>query len=645
LYGHSVFAQDEASVSANLCSSYKQNGVAHTRTTVLSKDEDNYDVQYVKLDIALTNLNVAISGNVTTRAKVIADNITVYTFELSDSLRVDSVIINNQSLSYSHINGVCTATLSSVLAKGSTFTATVFYHGTPKTGNGFFDLAGLNHDTVDEYGVQVTYTLSEPYASSDWWPCKQSLKDKIDSADIWITVPSGLKAGSNGLLKKITLPGAGLLRYEWHTNYPIDYYLISASVAPYVDYSFRVPITGVTDSLLVQNYIYDAPGAMDNYKKGFDSTAQMLQYFSQLYGPYPFYKEKYGHCLAPLHGGMEHQTMTTCGNSGSLLVSHELAHQWFGDHVTCATWKDVWLNEGFATYSEYLFLQKIVSDTAAEKRMWVYHNSLLAPKDSNGTIYVDDTTNFYRIFDGRLSYNKAAIVINTLRFVINNDSIFFAILKKYQQQFAFGTATTEGFKQIAEQVSQTGLDRFFDQWIYKEGYPVYSAEWNTLNKEVFVKLKQTTTNPQSVSLFVTPIEIKFSSPQGDTIVRINNTLNEQVYKFGTDRQITNISIDPNNKLLNADRGVIKNIELGLNLVSSTVIRVLPNPAVDYWYVVGMPPQCDIIMTDLSGKVIKTANNEANSGMIIYTDGLSRGMYVLHLLQGKVKIATLKLIKL
>ena len=629
----------------DICIAGRLKTYSAAKTTILSKLEDKYDVQYVKIDVLLTNTSVYIVGNCTTVAEVLTNDHSDYAFELSDSLAIDSVFINDNKVSYNHSNGLCTATPVAPLNKGDKFTAIVFYHGTPKTGNGDFDLSGLNNHVVDPYNSDVTYTLSEPYRSSDWWPCKQALLDKIDSADIWITVPSGLKAGSNGLLRNITPISGSYNRYEWHSSYPIDYYLISAAVGPYTDYSYKIKLPGVTDSLLVQNYIYDAPGAIGIYKAGFDSTAYMLQYFSELFGVYPFYKEKYGHCLAPLFGGMEHQTMTTCGNAGPLLVSHELAHQWFGDYISCASWRDVWLNEGFASYAEYLFLKRFRADTAAESRMMAFHKNLLAPNDSGGSIYVDDTNSHERIFNGRLSYSKAAAVIHTLRFVFNNDSLFFAMLKLYQQRFAFGNATTEDFRHIAEEVLQKDLSVFFNQWIYKEGYPVYSAEWNNIGHKVYVKLKQATTHPASVAVFNTPIELKLLFAVGDTTIRLENSFNEQLYSFDMYKPVTGVVIDPNNKILNADRGVVKNIELGPTGITTEPLMLVHNPASDYWILSGIPQNCDIILMDAEGKIVVKDTNTDKTVKAIKADNLAVGMYILHLLQGKTKIASFKLVKL
>ncbi|MBW7915041.1 MAG: hypothetical protein H3C54_15355, partial [Taibaiella sp.] len=324
------------------------------KSTIASPEENKYDVQHVHLDIALDNQSVAIAGKATTTAGVLENNFSLYVFELNKRLNIDSVIINGLRANIERQGDIVNVFMPVLLHRGAVFAATVYYHGLPETGTVFTFQSGMNNAEAGEWNSRVTYSLSEPYYSKDWWPCKQSLQDKIDSAEIWITVPDSLKAGSNGLLQRITpLPG-NKSRYEWKTNYPTTYYLLSVAVSNYTDYSFAKQLPG-GENVLVQNYVYNHPSLMDTYKNGIDSTGEMLHFFSELFGTYPFYKEKYGHCMAPVFGGMEHQTMTTLQHFRYPLVVHELAHQWFGNHVTCATWRDIWINEGFASYSEYLF--------------------------------------------------------------------------------------------------------------------------------------------------------------------------------------------------------------------------------------------------------------------------------------------------
>lgn len=627
------------------CSHYQSTvNQAFNKTTLPVPEEEYYDVKYVKLDIALNDTGVNIIGSATTKALVTVASMDTYCFELSKALTIDSVFVNGVAQTIISKGDVRRIVLSSPLAKNEMFTAQVYYHGTPDKGNGFFTRLGLNQYKADPPGINVTYTLSEPYMSKDWWPCKQSLQDKIDSAAIWLTVPDSTKAGSNGLLKKITPMPGGMLRYEWHTQYPIAYYLLSAAVAKYKDYSYKVGLPGVADSMLVQNFIYDVPDAMALYKAGLDSAAQVLQYFSEVFGVYPFYKEKYGHCIAPLFGGMEHQTMSTCGNAGPGLISHELAHQWFGDYVTCGTWRDIWLNEGFASYAEYLFYERYRGQVVADARMNSFHSSVLDKEDGNGTVYGDDTTNVDRIFSGRLSYNKPAAVLHMLRYEIANDSLFFAVLKTYQNTYANKTATTHDFLQVLNNVSKKDWAYFIDQWIYKQGAPAYTVEWNQLGDAVFLRLKQRATHPASVSVFATSVDIKLIGDGVDTTVRVFNNAAIQDYRFGWGKPAKTIVVDAKNNILNLVDRIVKTPELGANTLISKDVIVFPNPTTDKWVVVGVPQGASVNLTDIAGcEVLK---GEAGSNMPFTIDGsmLAKGMYMLQVRNGKDKIAGLKLIK-
>jgi len=176
------------------------------------------------------------------------------------------------------------------------------------------------------WGNQVTWTLSEPFSAYEWFACKQSLKDKADSCDVNITLPSNSMAGSNGLLINTVNLGA-TKRFEWKHRYPIDYYLISISVAEYVEYNVYANPVGATNPILIHNFIHNNSGTLPNFQTDINETADFMELFSDLYGMYPFADEKYGHCMAPLSGGMEHQTMTTQGFFNAGLTSHELAHQ------------------------------------------------------------------------------------------------------------------------------------------------------------------------------------------------------------------------------------------------------------------------------------------------------------------------------
>lgn len=617
------------------------------KVTVVDAAEENYDVKYVKLNVSLSNASTAISGDAITKARTLT-TMPAYVFELVAPLVIDSVLIDGVLRPFTTAGDAHTVTFASPMAAGTLFTAQVFYHGTPTTGSGpFAGTNGLNSMVSPSWGTRATFSLSESYHAKEWWPCKQSLNDKIDSSDVWITVADTLKAGSNGLLKAITPIDATHVRYEWKERYPIDYYLISVAVAPYVDYSYYMHFTGSTDSMLVQNYVYNNPGTLPAFKSVIDSTGMMIDYLSALYGRYPFWQEKYGHCMARLSGGMEHQTMTTLGYFDGTLVVHELGHQWFGDNVTCATWADIAMNEGFAAYTEYLFIDHFRNYTQARNDMRDRHDNVKSI--STGTVYVDDTTSEGRIFDSRLTYDKGACVLHMLRFVVNNDSLFFQVYKNWQQNRRGTTGTISEFRNEAKAllgttVNSINLDTFFNQWMYLEGYPVYNVSWNQIGTDVYVQLDQTTAVPTSVSLFKTPVEITLHAATMDTVVRVVNDQASQVFHFTWDKTMTSTYIDPNLWLIDSVESVNHNLSLGISNQQMPLVKITPNPATAGWNVANVAANSTLTLMDISGRSIWQAANGAAATMTVPAQQLASGIYLLRIVSGQGEMRAYKLVK-
>ncbi len=319
-----------------------------------------YDVKFYFLDIEVSPSNVTVGGNATIHAEVVSTTMDTLALEYLDgnTMFVDSAFVDGVMVDFDHTNDHIYMFLPTSMTQGDEFMVQVYYHGTPTSG-GFF--AGVTSDYSNQWNKDVTYTLSEPYSARDWFPVKQVLPDKADSCWVFVTCDEEYMVGSQGLLTAITPMPDNKLRYEWKSRYPIDYYLISFAVSDYLEYNiYAKPAELGGDSILIQNFLYDDPAIINAYKDDIDETVDFLELFSDLYILYPFHEEKYGHCLTTLGGGMEHQTMTTIGGFGYDLVSHELGHMWFGDNVTCGTWQDIWINEGFASYGEYLARQSLI---------------------------------------------------------------------------------------------------------------------------------------------------------------------------------------------------------------------------------------------------------------------------------------------
>ncbi len=515
---------------------------------------DKYDVKYLKLDLAAEAGSRFISGKSTTKALVLQP-IDSFIIEFKSTMVLDSVYINGVKKAFTRSADHIYVALSPALQAGTTVTAIFYYYGTASSN-------AVYAGTVASNGLTYTATLSESYQAREWFPVKQSLSDKIDSADIWVKTSSINKVGSNGLLVAVVDSPNNKKQYQWKTKYPMNYYLPSISIGNYLDYTnYAKPAEMAPDSIPVLHYIVNNTSYFNSQKANLDKTPAFIEKYSELFGLYPFKDEKYGHAHASIGGGMEHQTMSTMNSFGLTLIAHELGHQWWGDNVTCATWNHIWLNEGFASYCEYLAIEKlpaIFAPTTASSFMQSVHTNVMSV--ANGSVHVPDASVFdeSRIFSSRLSYKKGSAIIHNLRFEMQDDNLFFQTLKNYQQQFKDSVATANDFKLVAENTSGKNFTDFFNQWYYGEGYPTFNIAYSKQGADTLILAVNETVSASGVTPFFKGLyEFKVTSAQGDTTVKVNVTFNNQQFKFYYPKTPNGIVIDPNNWVVNAN-GTITN---------------------------------------------------------------------------------------
>ena len=577
-FSFGLFAQKEYS-----CSNYKSHhALGNTKSNTLSVADINrseqYDVHYYKLDVALERTSTDIAGTVEMQASVRTATLDSVLFELFPTLAITEIRLNGTPTPFTRNNTAVTVPVN--LIQGQHFSIEVDYAGTPPTQQSNpLGGSGMTNDTSPSWGNQVTWSLSEAFVAYEWFPCKQSLRDKIDSSDVFITTDNTNLAGSNGVLKQIVDLGNGKHRFEWESRHKIDYYLISVAVAQYIDYSYYAhPSNLPGDSVLIQNYIYNNPGTLTQFQVDINQTGDFIEYFSELYGLYPFWDEKYGHCMAPISGGMEHQTMTTQGFFEKTLTVHEMGHQWFGDMVTCSSWADIWVNEGFASFTEFLMFEHFYPTQAANDMQTRHTNVMSAP---GGSVWCLDSLHDASIFSSRLVYDKGGAIIETMRSIVNDDTVFFNGLRNYLAIYKDSTASGLDVKSAMEATSGLDLTNFFQEWYFGEGFPTYSAKWNQIGNQLIIRLSQTASAPTVTPLFTTPVELKFSRTSGgDTTIRMNISSASEFIQIPMNGTIIALSaIDPNNYIINKVGSITKDatLSLGENKPLDDLIQLYPNP--------------------------------------------------------------------
>jgi len=498
--------------------------------------EDRIDVTYYRLDIRVTTSPQHLSGNVIMNAVSLQNGLSSITLDLMNALTIDSAKVGVSTVAFVQHASSFDLALDRSYSSGEVMTVQIFYEGVPGS-SGFGSFEFSQHSSVP-----WVWSLSEPYGAKDWWPCKDHPKDKADSADVVVTCDSAYKVGSNGKLVSVVNNGDGTKTHHWQERYPISTYLISVAITNFAQFSNWFHYSP-TDSMEVLNYVL--PENLASAQANLPLTVGMLQIYSDLFGLYPFVNEKYGHSQFGWGGGMEHQTMTSVGGFGESLIAHELAHQWFGDMITCSTWPDIWLNEGFATYCEMLYQEKKYGTPAYWSDV---NNDAGAAKAAVGSIHVVDTSNVGTLFSSNLVYSKGAWVLHMLRHVIG-DTAFFHSMYNYANHpsYKYGVASTPDFQSVCESTSGQDLDYFFNEWIYGERYPHYSYGMTPVATDsgylTTINLTQTTgtANP---AFFTMPIDFKFIAVGWDTTITLVNNQQSQAFTVLLTHNPTTLQLDP-----------------------------------------------------------------------------------------------------
>jgi aminopeptidase N len=583
---------------------------------------NNFDVTYLRFNLNIDPAQEEISGSVLTRFHAVGDLTSGLAMELSTAFFIDSILFNGKPTTYNH-----SGDFDLIIFPPQNFDlqlsadVEIFYHGIPSLGNGFGSVGRETHNDV--WGM---WTHSEPYGSRDWWPGKNDLTDKADSIDVVVHCPELYRTASNGILV-LDEVNAGIRTCHWKHRYPIVPYLIAVAVTNYEIYSDWAISAGSPVEVL--NYVYPEDKAVIMQKT--IETVKLIELFSELFTPYPFLEEKYGHAQFGLGGGMENQTMSFMGRFDVEIIAHELAHQWFGNAVTLNSWQDIWLNEGFATYLSALAYEHFSLDL-----YWPRWKSLavgFVVSKPDGKVFVEDTTNVERVFSARLSYYKGALLLHMLRLKMG-DEAFFEACRNYLNdgRLSYGFAGTNELKAHLEATYGNDLTGFFEDWYYGEGFPSYHAEVVRLaSNDYKVRLSQEQSHV-SVDFFELPLPIRFKGLNRDTTIVFENTGNPQEWFIYPGFKIDSVFIDPEQRIISGNNTT----DL---MDKSSDVAVYPNPAATQLRLPLASEPDFVVVFDLAGRQMNVPYVYIGSGISLDVRGLKQGFYLIeYIANGKTGFA-------
>jgi aminopeptidase N len=438
-----------------------------------------YDVTFYDLDLKINPADKSLGGSVSIYFTVV-NRLSRLRFDLYWNLTIDSLKIDGLPLSYVRNDRAVIALTPAPLSKDSRHIMKVWYGGKPVEALRPPWEGGMVWKT-DKSGKPWIGVSCEYEGPSLWFPCKDHMSDEPDSVRLKMTVPDGLKVVSNGLMKIHTVED-GKESYTWETHYPINPYNITFYVGDFVRFGDTIN----TDRGVLHLNYHVLPYNIDLAKEHFKQAKDVIRVYSDAFGPYPWIKEGYKLVESPFNG-MEHQTAIAYGSDyknssffgGDYIIIHETAHEWWGNAVSVSDFSDIWLQEGFATYSEFVFLEHKFGRSSALDRIEYYALHI----NNKLPVVGPQQVGYWDYKDGDV-YIKGAMVLHTMRNVISNDPLFFDILRTFYSDYACGAhPTTSDFINLVEKKTGHSWKSFFDVYLYKTEVPKLIWYYTSFNPE------------------------------------------------------------------------------------------------------------------------------------------------------------------
>ncbi|MEI8204225.1 MAG: M1 family aminopeptidase [Bacteroidota bacterium] len=562
---------------------------------------------------------------------------------IQTSIVIDSVRQNGVSFTQTANN--VTIQLNQTYNMGQTATIKIYYHHLNVSDGAFW---------VSNDGM--LYTDCEPQGARKWFPCWDQPSDKA-TMELYAKTPANVKLGSNGYLAD-SVKTVDTIQYHWVSPEPVATYLmvVTSKTNFNLDIVYWHKISNPNDSVPMRFY-YNTGENMTNLHNCESLIIPVATLYSQLFCEHPFVKNGF----ATLNnnfpwGGMENQTLTSfcpdCWAEG--LVTHEFAHQWFGDMITCATWTDVWLNEGFATYVEALWDEHAYGYANYKNRIDYYANNYLTnnPGWANAdTTWATNTPSTNVLFNYAITYCKGASILHQLRYVLG-DTLFFQGLKHYcaDTNLKYKSATIPDFILNINQATGQDYSWYFNEWLYQPNHPVYQVSYGIYQQNanlwnVFTHIQQT---QASATIYKMPVEFRIVfHDQTDTVVKVMNDVQNQFFWFDFAKQADSVFFDPNNQIVLKEFTIAQSIQQIENDKQSWA-NISPNPTTAnslLQFQILNDDKISIILSDITGKTIWSKNlqlSKGNHSIPLNATELKSGIYFCRL-QSETHFNVLKII--
>ncbi len=441
----------------------------------------NNDLLFYRLDVRVDPEKKFISGKNTIRFRMLKDGTRIQ-LDLHEALTVDRILLGTTQLRYERDSGAVFVDFPEMLRKKQVYSIDFYYSGTPLHTGRF---GGITFGK-DPAGHPWINTSCEDVGASIWWPNKDQWRDEVQGMEISVSIPNGLVDVSNGRFMGKTELGGGYTRWDWRVHYPINNYDVSLNIGNYVHFSDRL------GSLPLD--FYALPQDLERAKKQFAQAKGMLQAYQHYFGPYPFPKDGFKLIQVP-YSGMEHQSAVTYGNrfaNGYLerdwtgvgisprfdfIIIHESGHEWFGNSVSAADRADMWIHEGWTTYTECLYVEYMYGKSDALKYVNGYKSKvrnqrpIIAQRGINATPPQDQ-------------YFKGALFLNTLRSIVDDDPRWWKLIHDFYRHFRYRNIMTEDVVQYFNERTGMNLTPIFDQYLRHPAIPTLDLKFDDLHGQV-----------------------------------------------------------------------------------------------------------------------------------------------------------------